>query len=92
MLLWCPVSNRHAGWVTLRDQPGGRGERGGGQRRHLVTRAAAAAVRRAQSCAKLICLSCRLRVAQADRGGIIELAIISHFLGGVCFPPPRCAV
>lgn len=42
-----------------------------------MTRAAAAAVRRTQPCAKLIYLCSRLRVAEADRGGIIELGIIS---------------
>lgn len=46
-------------------------------RRHEVTRVAAVAARRNQPCAKLIYLSIRLRAAEADRGGIIELGIIS---------------
>lgn len=45
--------------------------------RHKVTRVAAVAARRNQPCAKLIYLSIRLRAAEADRGGIIELGIIS---------------
>lgn len=72
-----------------------------------MTGAAAAAARRTQSCAKLICLSSRLRAAEADRGGIIELGIISifffflavvvaHRYGGWISQPifflPRCAV
>lgn len=75
---WCcsgvqQAADPLAGWrseTNLERQP---------PRRHLVTRAAAAAVRRRQPCAKLICLSSRLRVAEADRGGIIELGIISSF-------------
>lgn len=42
-----------------------------------MTRVAAVAARRNQPCAKLIYLSIRPRAAEADRGGIIELGIIS---------------
>lgn len=74
-LFWFPVSSD---WHT-----GPCSETNLGSRRprpHQVTGAAAAAARRTQSCAKLICLSSRLRAAEADRGGIIELGFFFFFL------------